>query len=250
MKYVQLSIDESIATVTLARGKVHAIDEELLAELTDLLPRLADDNAVSAVVLTGQGKFFSFGLDVPNLYDHTPEQMTRFIQRFCQFYHDLFLFPKPVVAAVNGHAIAGGCVLALACDYRIMALESARIGLNEVTFGASLFAGAIEMLRFAAGSQNAQTVLLTGKMFSAQEASQLGLVHEFAPEANVSAQAGQKAQELARNAGPHFTSLKRLIRKPIADDWCMREQDSIREWIDIWYSPLTREKIKSIQIRA
>lgn len=250
MSHIQVTRDQNIATITLARGKVNAIDHELLSELETLLPGLATDPEVHGVIITGQEKFFSFGLDVPNLYSYSPEQMTRFIQRFCSVYRELFLFPKPVVAAINGHAIAGGCILALACDHRIMVRDSARIGLNEVTFGASLFAGAVEMLRFAVGSANAQTILLTGKMFSAQEALQLDLVHELVTEAESARRAMQKAQELATHAGRNYTSLKGLVRRPVADAWNLREADSIREWIAIWYSPETREKIKGVQIRS
>lgn len=249
MACFDVAISDSIATVTMSRGKVNAINPEFVSELQEILNQLEYDDRVGAVVLAGNGKFFSFGLDIPEVYDYTPEAMTRFIQSFCDLYYRMFLFPKPVIGMLNGHAMAGGCILALVCDRRIMTEGRGKVALNEVTFGASLFAGAVGMLRYACGNRNAEKVLLTGAMFGPEESLQLGLVDEISPEASVVARAREVAADLSRHVGAHFASLKRLARQPVADGWRLRESVTIREWIDIWYSPETRAKAKSIQIR-
>lgn len=245
----ELQTRDGITTVTMNRGKVNAINESFVAEGLAIFDQLRHDPQTKALILTGQGKFFSFGLDIPELYSLSPEAMTAFIRKFCQLYHDIFIFPKPVIGAINGHAIAGGCILALACERRIMTDGSGKIALNEVTFGASLFAGAVALLRYAVGNTNAEKILLTGSMFSATEAQSMGFAERLAPEAELLDQATDLARSLSVNAGVNYASLKRLARGPIADAYRAREDQSIREWIDIWYSPEAREKTRSIQIR-
>ncbi len=249
MPNFELKLVDSLAIVTMTRGKVNAINPDFVRELNLLLDDIERHPDIRAIVVTGQGKFFSFGLDIPELYELTPEAMTRFIQTFCELYHRLFLFPKAIVAAINGHAIAGGCILATACDRRLMSAGNGKIALNEVTFGASLFAGAVAMLQFACGPRNAEQVLLSGQMFTPEQAKDLGLVAEVIDEGKLLTEACRVARELGKNHGPHFTSLKRLSRQPVADQWRIREPRAITEWIEIWYSPETRAKAKSIQIR-
>lgn len=246
--FLNISNQDGIAVVTLSRGKVNAINDEVVAELSDALKSLVRDKTVKALVLTGNGKFFSFGLDVPELYNYSPKKMTAFITIFSKLCRDLFLFPRPVVAAVNGHATAGGCLLALTAEYRLLANTNAKMSLHEVSFGASLFPSAVEMLRYAVGNTHAEVILLSGKMFEPAEALGLGLVNELVEESKLLDTARLKAQKLAHNFSPAFTSLKRLVRQPIVDQWSKREKKSIDEWIEIWYSPKTREKIKQIKI--
>lgn len=249
MSCFEITVADAVATITMARGKVNAINTEFVAELSGLLDEFETDSSTNALILTGRGKFFSFGLDIPELYDLSPAEMTRFIRTFCSLYHRLFLFPKPTVAAINGHAIAGGCILATACDTRLMAEGNGKMALNEITFGATLFTGAVEMLRYACGNRNAEKILLSGTMFSPAESLQLGLVDRIVTSDDLQNVAMQHALEQSRYVGPQFTSLKRLVRGPISSAWRTREDQSILDWINIWYSPETRERARSIQIR-
>jgi enoyl-CoA hydratase/carnithine racemase len=249
MNFLSITHHDSIAVVTFSRGKVNAINGEVVAEFDSLLDQLESDSKTEGVVLTGQGAFFSFGFDVPELYDYTPDDFTKFLESFCALSKKLFLFPKPVVAAVNGHAVAGGCILALSCDCRIMAEGKAKMALNEVTFGSSLFASAVEMLRHTVGGPNAEEIVLTGQMYDAASSRRMNLVNGIVPPDDLLPVAIDVAEKLAENSGPAFAGLKRLIRGPIADGWMNREAESIREFVTIWYSPETREKTKQIQIR-
>ena len=146
MSFVCVSTDGGLATVTLSRGKVNALNEPMIEQISGGLEGLENDDAVKAIILTGQGKFFSFGFDIPGFLSYSRDAFTRFVTKFTNLYTYMFLFPKPIVAAVNGHAIAGGCMLATACDHRIMVSGRARISLNEIGFGSSVFAGSVEML--------------------------------------------------------------------------------------------------------
>src|SRR5512135_1887998 len=127
MSFVEVQVRDGIATVVLQRGKVNALNPVVVDELSATFHALQSDTEVSAVVFTGSGKFFSFGFDIPELLAYPREKFTHYLTSFTTLYRDLFIYPKPLVAALNGHAIAGGCMLALACDSAIMAQGGAKI---------------------------------------------------------------------------------------------------------------------------
>ncbi len=248
MSFTERETSDGIATVFLARGKVNALNGEVVAELRRRLEQLEGDSGVRAVVLTGRGRFFSFGFDVPAFLDFPKEEFAEYVKAFTGLYTYMFLYPKPLVAALNGHAIAGGCMLALACDSRVMAAGKAKISLNEITFGSTIFAGSTEMLRFRVGSAAATKILTSGAMFTAEEALSLGLVEEVQPEAAVLDRARRVASDLASRSASAFASMKSLLRRPAVEEMRRREQESIREFIEIWYSPATRANLREIRI--
>jgi 3,2-trans-enoyl-CoA isomerase len=249
MKFVSISVSDGVATVSLHRGKVNAFTEEVVAELRESLRELGTETDVRALIVTGRGKFFSFGFDVPYFMNHTRDAFTAFLKGFAALYTDLFLFPKPVVAALNGHTVAGGCMLATACDRRLMVRGKAKISLNEVTFGSSVLAGSVEMLKACVGDRNAQTILCTGAMFSAEEAYQMGLVDEVTSEEDLLEKARIAAKDLARGDAQAFATIKKLLRQSRAETMKQKEEPSIHEFVEIWYSPSTREQIRNIVIR-
>lgn len=250
MSGFEIARDRGIAIVRLDRGKVNALNHPLVRDLASLFDELADDEQTRGVVLTGSGKFFSFGFDIPEFLGFTKEQFTRFLVDFTDLYTRMFLLPKPLVAGLNGHAVAGACMMALACDRRVMATGKAKISLNEISFGASVFAGCVEMLRAVVGHRTAETVLYGGRMYVAERALELGLVDRIAPPDEVGALALEEALELAGQDGVAFRSIKGLLRRPIAEVMRRHEPDSIREFADIWYSESTWRRLHRIEIRS
>jgi enoyl-CoA hydratase/carnithine racemase len=248
MNEIDVDVRDAVATVTLNRGKVNAINGSLVAQLDSAFRKLATNGDARAIVLTGHGKFFSFGFDVPELLSFTREQFIAFVREFTAFYTYLFLYPKPVVAAVNGHAVAGGCMLALAADRRIMTDAHATIGLNEIAFGSTAFAGSVEMLRFCVGDRAATEVHYSGALYTAGDARSLGLVDDVVAAPGVIEIARRMAEAFAKNL-PAFASLKKLLRQPVAEEMRRREQPSIVEMAEIWYSPATWAKLHDIRIR-
>ena len=249
MRYVDIDREGEVAVLMLHRGKVNALNQAVVEELRARLDEIAVDDSVKAVVLKGHGKFFSFGLDVPELYPLSREEFTRFVEMFTKLYTALYVYPKPVIAALNGHAIAGGCMLALACDRRLMVAGKGKIGLNEITFGSSVFAGSVEMLRACVGERNAEKVLFSGAMFDGDGALALGLVDRVVPAADLLPVALEEARAMASGDRLAFADMKRLLRGPIAEEMRSREGDSIREFVRIWYSETTRRQLKDVEIR-
>ncbi len=250
MGHIHVSTDQRLAEVRLERGKVNALNEEMVDELAECFRRLASDPDVRSIVLTGAGKFFSFGFDIPGFLAYPKEAFLEYLRKFGALYRDLFALQKPVVAALNGHAVAGGCMLALACDARLMAAGKGRVALNEIAFGSSLFAGSVEMLRYCVGDRNAERIACSGAMYAPEEALALGLVDRVVAEADLLA----AARELARMHGAKepaaFRSVKALLRGPVLEQMARREEASLREFVEIWYSERTWANLQKIEIHA
>jgi len=248
MNFIKVSKENGIATVTMSRGKVNAINEAFVDELGAVFSDLAADADAKAVILTSDGKFFSFGFDIPELLNYSKNDFARYLKKFCSIYTQMFLFPKPVIGAINGYATAGGCILALTCDFRIMVTGKAKITLNELNIGAAIFAGCVGMLKAAVGERNAEKVLLTGAMYTAEDAQRIGLVDSVTSEETLMAEAKEIAEGLSLKNPNAFKTLKSLLRRPAADCFGRSEEDSILDFIEIWYSEPTRKVLKGVVI--
>ncbi len=249
MPLTTIETKDGIATLTLTRGKVNAFNEKFVDHLRETFRQLENAPDVRAVILTGQGSFFSFGLDVPELHGYSQADFTRFLTKFTSLYLTMFEFSKPLVAAINGHAVAGGFMIATPCDYRVMVSGKAKIALNEITFGSAVFAGSLEILKCVTGHRNAEIFALGGKMYSAKEAQKLGLIDEVVASEALLTQANVSAKELSDNDAVAFAQIKKLLRGPVAERISQIEAASIRQFVEIWYSHSTREKTKGIVIR-
>jgi len=239
---------DGVATVTMVHGTVNAIDERLVTSLRTVLEELETDDSIRCVVLTAKGKFFSFGFDIPHFLKADRKDFRVFIEDFTDLYAYLFMYPKPVLASLNGHCIAGGCMLATACDYRIMVLGKSVISLNELAFGSGLFAGSVTMLRNCVGRRNAQTIVYNAKLYGAADAKALGLVDMISSGGNLAEKTYNKATKLKAKAGPAFAGTKRLLRQKLHEDMVRMEPASIDEFLEIWYHEDTQKNLREIEI--
>lgn len=250
MDFISVSKNDGIATITLSRGKVNALNEIMVEQLDDCFNDLESERETASVILTGQGKFFSFGFDIPEFLSYPKDDFIRYLTKFTGLYTRMFLFSKPIVAALNGHTVAGGCMLATACDWRIMVSGRSKISLNEIGFGSSVFAGCAEMLGFCTGWRNAETILYSGAMYSAGEALELGLIDMVSSGEDLINEAERKARDLGGKDNAAFSSIKGLLRKPVAERMVRRERESIQGFLNIWYSEKTWEKLREIRIKT
>ena len=141
-------------------------------------------------------------------------------------------------------------MLATACDVRVMAKENAKIGLNEIGFRSSVFAGSLELLRFWVGDRRAQEIVYAGTLLTAEQALDRGLVDAVVTEGAVLDEARTRLEELAGRSPQAFRSIKGLLRRPLVEEIERREEASIREFVDIWYSEETRAELEKIKIRS
>lgn len=186
---------DGVRVLTLDRPPANAIDEQLLRDLTTCLEAARDHDGVRAIVLTGAGQFFSGGFDLASPARDTAA--TRSLNDLYRGSHRaLVTFPKPTVAMVQGHAIAGGLVLALACDRRLALDGDYRVGMNEVAIGASFPRIAFEIVRLRLSHARAVEMLLGAGLYAARDAVQLGVFDAVFPSDALEAEALRHAGRL------------------------------------------------------
>jgi enoyl-CoA hydratase len=236
------------AILRMKAGKANAINPAFLARLGALLDE-AQALGVRALVVTGYEQFFCAGLDLPHLLPLGRAEIGAFMDEFRAAMLRLFLLPLPVVAAINGHAVAGGCVIALQADVRIMAEGKGRIGLAEVPLGLGLPPVVVETLRAQVPQASLVPIALEGRMLLAGEAQQLGLVQEVAEPDKLIARALEKAKSLAALPADPVAQVKGALRRPAADAVRASSAGDSGRWLDLWFSPRGQESLRAAVAR-
>ncbi|HEY2825934.1 MAG TPA: enoyl-CoA hydratase/isomerase family protein [Gemmatimonadales bacterium] len=208
------STERGITTIRLAHGKASALDVELVRALDDAFKAVEKDPTAKALVLTGTGSIFCAGVDLFRVVKEGPAYAERFVPPLAAMFLRLFSFPKPVVAAVNGHAIAGGCVMTCAADYRLMADGKGTIGVPELTVGVPFPLVAIEIMRYAVGSGPMQRLAFAGRTYAPAAAQAHGLVDEVVESARLLDQAREIALRLSAEPAQRFRITKQQLREP------------------------------------
>jgi enoyl-CoA hydratase len=212
---ITTSIDGGVAVLTLANENVNALDVEMVEDILSFVERCEGDAGVAALVLTGRGKVFSAGLDVRELLERDPQYSVSLLKVLARTLETLLGFSKPTVAAVNGAAVAGGCLLACSCDVRIIA-EGARIGVTEVQVGVALPAVAVEVIRHVCGPQ-AERLMLEARLATADEACAMGLAHRAVPLHDLLPEAVAQAERLAAGDTRAYALAKEVSRRPVLE---------------------------------
>jgi enoyl-CoA hydratase len=202
-----------VAVLQMTHGKANAIDVEFCRGLMAQVHACMQSTA-GALVITGQGRMFSAGVDLPRLLKGGAAYAREFLPAMNHAFETLFAFPKPLVVAVNGHAIAGGCVMACCADYRIMAREPGRIGVPELMVGVPFPVVPLEILRFAAPPQHVQALIYRGLTLAADDALRHGLVDAVVDPDRLLDEAVAVADTLAAVSFEAFHLTKRLLREP------------------------------------
>ncbi|HEY4000389.1 MAG TPA: enoyl-CoA hydratase/isomerase family protein [Candidatus Xenobia bacterium] len=236
---------DRVAILRLEAGRANVMNAATLGKLDDLLEELSQD-LPGALVVTGQGPHFSGGLDLSGLMGEDRHAMADFLKTFGAVMTRLFLFPRPVVAAINGHAIAGGCVLAMQADRRLMAEGDARIGLNEVQIGVGLPTVVTETVRCQVPPQSLFPICLEGHLFTPPGAQAVGLVDALAPPERLIPQALALAQKLADIPSLAYQQVKQSLRRPVVDQIERFQEDDLYTWLDTWFSPDARTRIEKV----
>jgi Delta3-Delta2-enoyl-CoA isomerase len=235
----------NVAVVKLSRDVTNAMNQQLIGELADSLQAVKRDPAVRGLVLcSANDKFFSIGLDIPSLFDLTRQDFTAFCRAFGRVCLDLYTLPKPTVAALAGHATAGGCILALCCDYRFMAQGRKLMGLNEIKLGVPVPYLADCILRQLVGVRNARDIMDTGEFYLPEQALALGMVDQVLPLDQLLPQSIEKAATLGASPQEAFAIIKRNRIEAVEKELLAHEEEQVRSFVECWYSDKTRERLK------
>ena len=244
MSNIDIQFKDNFAIVRLNRPKANAINMDLIGDLREAFMKLAESETVKGVILTGQGSIFSAGLDVVELYDYDEEKMDQFWECFGRMICDMLEFPKPLVAAINGHAPAGGCVLALCCDHRVMTYGKGRIGLNEVAVGVVLPAPVVELARFEVGNRKAAQMIYDGALMNAEEAKDFKLIDEACKEDELMLFAETKLTKWMDMPTEPWQNAKKSINKPLAEHLRgLTTEQAFGSTINAWWDPGNRAAV-------
>jgi enoyl-CoA hydratase/carnithine racemase len=196
------------------------------------------------VLASASRKFFCIGFDVPALLPLPRAEFAAFLRSFDDLCLRLIAFPKPWVAAVRGHAVAGGCILALCCDYRLIADGRSLMGLNEIKLGVPIPYPAECRLRQLLGWRVARDVVDSGDFFAPSELLRFGLVERILPEAQLEEEAVRHAASLGRSTGGVFSRMKKNRTEALVSEIGSRLAEKEEEFIDCWYSAPARARLE------
>jgi enoyl-CoA hydratase len=246
---IELAYHADIAILRMEHGKANAMNIEFCRALTARFNELLSAPA-RAVVLTATGRIFSAGVDLPRLIEGGVPYVREFLPALNEMLAAVFSYPKPVVAAINGHAIAGGCVLACAADHRVMAKEAGRIGVTELLVGVPFPAAAMEIMRHTTAPQYFEQAIFSGATFTPEEAVARGLVNEIVEPEQLPGRALSAAMALAALSPEAFALSKRQTRQPSLE---RLERDGSRiddEVTQIWCAYDTLDRIRDYVSRT
>jgi enoyl-CoA hydratase len=230
---ISLKTEDQITTLTLQNPPANALDPEFMEAIIGGIDEFERSDA-RALILTGEGITFSAGADLFRVLDATRDDVAYGVRTMSTLFSRLFLSPKPTVAAVNGHAIAGGSVLTCACDYRIAAEGDYRLGFSELAVGVPFPAWALEILRFGSGWKHARDLALMARTISVSQAHSMGLVDEVVPADKLMETAQRAAKRLARVPAGTYELTKGALLAPAVERVKALGDEHDERCIDLW----------------
>jgi enoyl-CoA hydratase len=221
----------------------NALDRELMGALREALSTLAKDGAPAVILASDHPRLFCPGWDLKLLADAQPDDVAEFLSDFNALILEFFSYPGPTAAAIGGHSVAGGCLLALTCDLRVMATGQPRQGLSELNLGVPVPGNSLRMLRARLSSPALDELVFRGEGCTAERARELGIVHRIANQDDVLAATELELAKLAGRPRRAFVDTKKLL---LGDTWAaMRttwpEEDAA--FLNCWFEVETQERI-------
>lgn len=247
LSHVKCSISDKVATVIVDNPPVNALTREVKGQLSQVLDAITIDPEVKVVIITGNGeRFFMAGADIKELarVQQGPREVAETLFARPKIFDVVYAFPKPIIAAINGQALGGGCELALACDLRIAA-EHATLGLPEIKLGLLPGGGGTQRLIQLIGEAKAKEMMFTGEPIPADQALGIGLINHVVPGEKLLSTAQNLAAKIARLPSEALQSIKRVVNDTIKRilDAGLDEETSL--FIDLLFSPNAIEGVRS-----
>lgn len=238
-----------IAILTLRYGKANALDVDFCKALKKEFKRLAKSEA-RAVVITSVGNIFCAGVDLLRAAEGGSKYLRSIVAALDEMYEEIFLFPKPVVAAINGHAIAGGCVLACCADYRVLAKGAGRMGVTELLVGVPFPPFAFEVLRAATSPMHFLKFTASGETFDTGGALANGFADEAVNADRLLPRALEKAEQLAAIRAEAFAVNKLHVRATTKQILKKDRGRLARQIMKVWEAKETAESIRAYVART
>ena len=239
---ISVSRGEGVAHVRLSNGVTNALSPQLVSELLDQLDESA--KASCGLIISGGEKFFSMGLDLPNLLELTREEMATFWENFNQLLLDIYTYPFPTLCAMEGHAIAGGTILALTCDFRI-ACGDKKMGLNEVHLGVPVPFLAYLLLKQVVGDNPAKQLMYSGEFFGFDQAHSKGLIDKLVEPGELIDEARTRVVDLMKPPAETFAAIKANHTAANVSLFKEQMQQQHQLFLDFWFDEQVRKRLKA-----
>jgi enoyl-CoA hydratase/carnithine racemase len=246
MNTLKVTIKDRLAIIALDRGKSNPMNAEMVKELTTLIQSIDTDDNIGGLIITGKENFFSAGLDLIEIYDYNEAEIAAFWRSFFALQAKMVSFKKPMVAAISGHSPAGGCVMALCCDYRVMARGKYIIGLNEIPVGIIIPDSIFDLYAFWLGQRNAYQYLMEGKLLSVDEALEVGLIDEVCNLESVISTAEKKIRTYMQFNAATWSQSKLNLRKKLIAQATADQTEMLDMMLKQWWAPETRKVLQMI----
>lgn len=245
MEMISVESHGKVVLAKLNHGVTNAINQKVVKELQTILNQVKNDNSINGLVLgSSNEKFFSIGYDIPELFEMNRDDFKEFYRSFNQFCLDLFTLPKPTVAAITGHAIAGGCIFTLCCDYRFIAKGHKLMGLNEVKLGLPVPYMPDRLLHALVGVCKAREMMESGEFYPSNKALEIGIVDKVLPIEDVVKEAIGHADTLGSLPKVGYEMIKQNRVEVIEEQVMARQDQKEAYFIESWYSDEARKCLK------
>ncbi len=242
---ITLETRDGVAVATLSRSVTNPINGRLLDELSEALNASSANADIGSFLLrSASQKFFSIGFDIPELFELPEAHFRRFFTTFNRVCLDLYRMPKPTLAVLGGHAVAGGCILALCCDYRFIASGRKLMGLNEVRLGVPMPYVGDRALRDLVGGRLARELTENGEFYPSETLLAMGLVDRVAAPDELESVAFEHAKALGVHPRLAFGMIKRNRVEGVESQILARLQEKEELFIQCWFSDATRRRLK------
>lgn len=248
MSLIQSVKKQQYEILTFSRGKANPMNTDFIKELRAHISRIEADPSVRGVILTGNTPgYFTVGLDLKELYYYDETQIEEFWTHWDAMVMEMTCFPKPMIAAINGYSPAGGCVLTITCDHRMMAEgEKFIIGLNEVAVGITVPENIYELYAFWLGRRRAYQCLMQGKLMNVKEAQAVGLVDEVHPMDQLLSKAEENLQRLLMLPDNILQDSKRNMRRALIETLQNLPEVPTKRKLESWFNPNSRAIMKMV----
>jgi enoyl-CoA hydratase/carnithine racemase len=246
MSTLQITVNDKLAVIALDRGRSNPINHQMVRELSDCIKAFENDANIGGVILTGKEGFFSSGIDLIEAYDYNEEQSKEFWIDFLTLQHDLVSFKKPLVAAISGHSPAGGCVLAICCDYRVMVEGDFIIGLNEIPVGIIVPESIFYLYAFWIGKHKAYQYLMEGKLLKVNDAHDIGLIDKVSSQENIMHVAEKKIRTYMQLNPVTWSQSKLNLRNELIGKLSADQTGTLNMMLKQWWAPETRKGLQTI----
>lgn len=250
MEMVTIERRDALAVIKLTRDAINALNQQLVDELSEAIRWAGTDAQVRGIVLSSASdKFFSIGLDIPYLFPLSRDDFKHFYKSYNRMCLALYTLPKPTIVAIRGHAIAGGCILALCCDYRFIAEGRKLMGLNEIKLGVPVPYVGDCILRDLVGQRTAREMMDSGEFYESEELRAMGVVDKVRPVRQLEQEAGAKALALGESPPKGFAMIKRNRVESVAAQITSRLAGKEEYFIECWYADETRARLTEAMVR-